>query len=79
MEPLELPSHAVFQPQKRLFDAINEKRDFLGQSQVRTELNTCPSLFMLVCFLFVCCFHLLLLFAITLNSAVNFFVSNIHL
>ena len=37
MDPIDLPSHAVFQPQKRLFDAINEKRDFLGQSQVKTE------------------------------------------
>ena len=76
MEPMELPSHAVFQPQKRLFDAINEKRDFLGQSQVRTDPNTCLiiSLCMLVCFLLVCCFDLLLLFAVTVNSSVNFFV-----
>lgn len=44
VEPLELPSHAVFQPQKRLFDAINEKRDFLGQSQVvaANELTRFP-------------------------------------
>lgn len=34
---MDLPSHAVFQPQKRLCVAIDEKRDFLGQSQVRTK------------------------------------------
>ncbi|KAL9960969.1 hypothetical protein ACROYT_G034479 [Oculina patagonica] len=44
VEPMNLPSHAVFQPQKRLFDAINEKRDFLGQSQVvaANELTKFP-------------------------------------
>lgn len=40
MEPMDLPSHAVFQPQKRLCVAIDEKRDFLGQSQVRTKPNS---------------------------------------
>ncbi|KAJ7382961.1 Neutrophil cytosol factor 2 [Desmophyllum pertusum] len=37
IEPLKLPSHAVFQPQKRHLAAINEKRDFLGKSKVVAE------------------------------------------
>ena len=64
MDPIDLPSHAVFQPQKRLFDAINEKRDFLGQSQVKTEpdctcvQDTCTCL-VITLFLFVCLFVVL--------------------
>ncbi|XP_068715177.1 neutrophil cytosol factor 2-like [Montipora foliosa] len=34
VEPLMVPSHAVFQPQKKNIAAIQEKRDFLGQSKV---------------------------------------------
>lgn len=34
VEPLKVPSHAVFQPQKRQVAAIKDKRDFLGQSKV---------------------------------------------
>lgn len=34
VEPLMVPSHAVFQPQKKHIAAIQEKRDFLGQSKV---------------------------------------------
>ena len=32
-----VPSHAVFQPQKKHIAAIQEKRDFLGQSKVNKE------------------------------------------
>lgn len=37
VEPMKMPSNAVFQPQKRHIDAISEKRDFLGQSKVVAE------------------------------------------
>ncbi|PFX18403.1 Neutrophil cytosol factor 2 [Stylophora pistillata] len=35
VEPMKMPSNAVFQPQKRHIDAISEKRDFLGQSKTQ--------------------------------------------
>lgn len=58
MEPMDLPSHAVFQPQKRLCVAIDEKRDFLGQSQVRTEPNSICAhsiCVIITCIVLFCC------------------------